>query len=476
MEKQEPTETAVEHTDHAEQTVTDVVSKQETEESACEVKTEQAEVSAPVFEDASKEETRAEEINPEGSFGAESPAEDSELNRNEEQKAEESVILTEPSSEETVMAATEGKKAGKHKKKEQSPWKMVIASGLICALIGGGIGGVVGAKVGADNASGAPGAVQLVGNKGEISPVVAIADKVTPSIVGIRTYGAVDYFGQQVENQELGSGSGIIFRQDGYIVTNYHVIENASTAMVTVGNGEEYEAKIIGSDAASDLAVLKIDAKGLPAAEFGDSDKLEIGEMVVAIGNPLGYENTVTDGIVSGLNRELTNYTDAMTLIQTNAAINSGNSGGALVNAKGEVIGINSAKLVASNAEGMGFALSINEVKPIISELIDKGHVSRPYLGVSINANYQVDEDTADKYEIPMGIQVAETVKGGPADRAGIKAGDIIYKVNDKLIQNFDDLSEIIDNSKVGDSLRILADRNGEKITANVILEEGNSN
>ena len=377
---------------------------------------------------------------------------------------------------EPVTTEMNAKKTKRHQKTGSSPWKMVVASGLICAIVGGGIGGLIGAKIGADEPSGAKGAVQLVGNKGEISPVVAIAEKVTPSIVGVRTYGAVDYFGQRVDNQELGSGSGIIFRQDGYIVTNYHVIESATTVMVTVGNGEEYEAKIIGSDAASDLAVLKIEAKGLPAAEFGDSEKLEIGEMVVAIGNPLGYENTVTDGIVSGLNRELNNYTDAMTLIQTNAAINSGNSGGALVNAKGEVVGINSAKLVASNAEGMGFALSINEVKPIISELIEQGHVSRPYLGVSINSSYQVDEDTAKKYEIPMGIQVAETVKGGPADRAGIKAGDIIYKVNDKLIQNFEDLSEIIDNSKVGDSVRILADRNGQKITATVVLEEGNAN
>ena len=164
-----------------------------------------------------------------------------------------------------------------------------------------------------------------------------------------------------------------------------------------------------------------------------------------------------------------------MTLIQTNAAINSGNSGGALVNSKGEVIGINSAKLVASNAEGMGFALSINEVKPIVEELISKGHVSRPYMGVTINSQYQVDESTAEKYEIPMGIQIADVMKGGPAERAGLRAGDIIYKVNDTLIQSFDDLSDIIDNCKVGDTLRVLADRNGQKITANVTLAEGNN-
>ena len=141
--------------------------------------------------------------------------------------------------------------------------------------------------------------------------------------------------------------------------------EHATSVTVTLSDGAEYDARIVGADSSSDLAVLKVEAQNLPAATLGDSDELQIGELVVAIGNPLGYENTVTDGIVSGLNRQLTNYTDAMTLIQTNAAINSGNSGGALVNSKGEVIGINSAKLVASNAEGMGFALSINEVKPI---------------------------------------------------------------------------------------------------------------
>lgn len=362
----------------------------------------------------------------------------------------------------------------KKQRRKHSNFKAIVATGLICSLVGGGIGGVIGANSVDVSSSGSGASVQLVGNSGEISPVIAIAQKVTPSIVGVKTYGTYNYWGQQITNQELGSGSGIIFREDGYIVTNYHVIENATSVTVTLNDSTEYDARIIGSDSSSDLAVLKIEASGLPAADFGDSDELQIGELVVAIGNPLGYENTVTDGIVSGLNRQLTNYTDTMTLIQTNAAINSGNSGGALVNSKGEVVGINSAKLVASNAEGMGFALSINEVKPILEELISKGHVSRPYLGVTINSNYQVDEDTAEKYEIPMGIQIADVVKGGPADKAGLRAGDIIYKVDDTLIQSFEDLSDIIDNSQVGDQLRVLANRNGEKITANVTLTEGN--
>lgn len=368
----------------------------------------------------------------------------------------------------------------KKNSKKSNGFRAVVATGLICSLVGGGIGGAVGANLAVGNSNvaqmsnnGGSSQVQLVGNSGEISPVIAIAQKVTPSVVGVKVYSTYNYWGRQMNAQ--GSGSGIIYSEDGYIITNYHVIENATSVTVTLSDGTEYEAQIVGSDSTSDLAVLKVNANNLPAAELGDSDKLQIGELVVAIGNPLGYENTVTDGIVSGLNRQLTDYTDAMTLIQTNAAINSGNSGGALVNSKGEVVGINSAKLVASNAEGMGFALSINEVKPIVEELMNQGHVSRPYLGVSINSQYQVDEATAEKYEIPMGIQIAEVVKGGPAEKAGLQAGDIIYKVDDTLIQSFEDLSDIIDNCQVGDELRILANRNGQKITANVVLTEGNA-
>ena len=374
------------------------------------------------------------------------------------------------------------------KRKKNNGFKAVVATGLICSLIGGGIGGVVGANIAADNLRAVlldsetdaqideTNRLQLMGGFNEVSPVVAIAEKVTPSVVGVKTFGtAYTYWGQRIPNQELGSGSGIIYSEDGYIITNYHVIENATSVMITLSDGTEYDARIIGSDASSDLAVLKVEAENLPEAELGDSSALQIGELVVAIGNPLGYENTVTDGIVSGLNRQLTDYIDSATLIQTNATINSGNSGGALANSKGKVVGINSAKLVASNAEGMGFALSINEVRPIVEEIISKGHVSRPYLGVSINSQYQVDAETAERYEIPMGIQIAEVAVHGPAERAGLQAGDIIYKVNDTLIQNFDDLSDIIDESKVGDKLRTLANRNGEKVVADVILGEANA-
>lgn len=367
-------------------------------------------------------------------------------------------------------------------KKKKNSLTVIVATGLICSLIGGGIGGVVGANMVQskyeamsntnNNASGT--SIQLVGNQEEISPVIAIAKKVMPSVVGIHTYGTYSYWGRQITNMELGSGSGIIYSEDGYIITNYHVIKDATSVIVTLSDEQEYEAVIIGADEASDLAVLKVNAdRKLPAAEFGDSSELEIGELVVAIGNPLGYSNTVTDGIVSGLNRQLSDYTDEMTLIQTNAAINSGNSGGALVNSRGEVIGINSAKLVASNAEGMGFALSIDEVKPLVEQLINQGHVSRPYMGVTIDSQYQVDQDTADRYDIPVGIMIYEVAENSPAERAGLRAGDIIYRVNDTLIQNFDDLSDMIDGSKVGDTLRVTVERDGKKVVCDVVLGDG---
>ena len=369
------------------------------------------------------------------------------------------------------------------KKPKKNGFAVIVATGLICSIVGGSIGGVVGANIAqskyeemsyTQSDTNRDTAIQLVGNQSEISPVIAIAKKVMPSVVGVHTYGTYSYWGRQITNMELGSGSGVIYSEDGYIITNYHVIEDATSVVVTLSDEQEYEAVIIGADEASDLAVLKIDAgRKLPAAEFGNSSELQIGELVVAIGNPLGYDNTVTDGIVSGLNRQLSDYTDEMTLIQTNAAINSGNSGGALVNGRGEVIGINSAKLVASNAEGMGFALSIDEVKPLVEQLITQGHVSRPYMGVTIDSQYQVDEETAERYEIPMGIMIYEVAENSPAERAGLRAGYIIYKVNDTLIQSFDDLSELIDSSQVGDTLRVLANREGKKVVCDVVLGDG---
>ncbi|MBR6755422.1 MAG: trypsin-like peptidase domain-containing protein [Peptococcaceae bacterium] len=347
-----------------------------------------------------------------------------------------------------------------------------IASLLLSSFIGGIVGGVVGMNLATPNNTltiprdSAP--IEVVA--GDISPVVAIAEVVSPSIVGIKTYGMVqDWFGRQYTSQ-LGGGSGIIFRNDGYIITNNHVVEGATGIEVSLYNGESYQAEIIGVDSATDLAVIKIEAPDLAAAVLGDSDELRIGELAVAIGNPLGYSNTVTSGIISGLNRQsMSGYEQELSLIQTDAAINSGNSGGALVNSNGEVIGINSVKLASGSVEGMGFAITINEAKPIIEQLLNQGHVSRPYMGIGVQ---EITEVLAKQYQLSQkhGIIITQIVENGPADKAGLRLGDIIYKANDVLIYKFTDFSDLLDASQVGDSIHLLIDRNGKQMEIFVTL------
>ena len=347
-----------------------------------------------------------------------------------------------------------------------------IAGLLLSSFIGGIVGGVVGMNLATPNNTltiprgSAP--IEVVA--GDISPVVAIAEVVSPSIVGIKTYGMVqDWFGRQYTSQ-LGGGSGIIFRNDGYIITNNHVVEGATGIEVSLYNGESYQAEIIGVDSATDLAVIKIEAPDLAAAVLGDSDELRIGELAVAIGNPLGYSNTVTSGIISGLNRQsMSGYEQELSLIQTDAAINNGNSGGALVNSNGEVIGINSVKLASGSVEGMGFAITINEAKPIIEQLLNQGHVSRPYMGIGVQ---EITEVLAKQYQLSQkhGIIITQIVENGPADKAGLRLGDIIYKANDVLIYKFTDFSDLLDASQVGDSIHLLIDRNGKQMEIFVTL------
>ena len=348
-----------------------------------------------------------------------------------------------------------------------------IAGLVLVSFLSGMAGGVVGMKL-ASPQNGAltipRGNAPIEVTAGDISPVVAIAEVVSPSIVGIKTYGMVqDWFGRQYTTQ-LGGGSGIIFRTDGYIITNNHVVEGATGIEVTLYNGESYPAEIIGRDSATDLAVVKIDAPNLSAAVLGDSDELRIGELAVAIGNPLGYSNTVTSGIISGLNRQsMSGYEQELSLIQTDAAINSGNSGGALVNSNGEVIGINSVKLASGSIEGMSFAITINEAKPIIEQLLNQGHVSRPYMGIGVQ---EITEVLAKQYQLSQkhGIIVTQIVENGPADKAGLQLGDIIYKANEVLIYKFADFSELLDASKVGDKIHLLIDRNGKQMELYVTL------
>lgn len=306
-----------------------------------------------------------------------------------------------------------------------------------------------------------------------VSPVVPIAKKVSPSIVAISLKTRTrDFFGRIYEGQ--GTGSGIIIDKEGHIVTNNHVVEGVNDMTVILSNGKELEATLVGRDPQTDLAVIKVDAKDLPYAELGDSSKLEVGELAVAIGSPMGteYAGSVTAGIISGLNREVNIGDRTMKLIQTDAAINPGNSGGALVNSEGKVVGINTIKLAETRVEGMGFAIPINEAKPIIQELINNKKVSRPYLGIT---GATITKEDAEANKIPQGVYVVDVVPFSGADRAGIKSGDIITKIGGQKITTIDELVAVIAKHKVGDVVQVeIYDRFDKTSTVSVKLRESN--
>lgn len=298
------------------------------------------------------------------------------------------------------------------------------------------------------------------------------AKTVGPAVVGITNKAiARDWFDNPVETE--GVGSGVIFKSDGYIVTNNHVINGAKELIVSLSDGRSLKGKVIGADEVTDLAVVKIDAKDLPTATFADSDQIVVGEPAIAIGNPMGLEfrGSVTSGVVSALNRTLDNSDSRVKLLQTDAAINPGNSGGALVNADGEVIGINSVKLAANGVEGMGFAIPSNTVQSVIKELMDKGYVARPYLGVSV-----FDPETAARYgyslAIDKGVYVFKLVLGGPSDKAGLQRGDIILKADGDEVNSIGDLRAKVSAHKVGDTITLTIDRNNHERTVDVTLEE----
>lgn len=304
-------------------------------------------------------------------------------------------------------------------------------------------------------------------------PVVAIAKKVGPTVVHITNISA-DFFNQA----GVTSGSGVIIdRDEGYIVTNYHVVRGASRIEVTLMGGESYSAQLVGGDAQTDLAVIKIDAKNLPEAVLGDSDKLKVGEMAVAIGSPLGEEfaGSVTQGVISALNRKITVQSRpgeevTLNLIQTDAAINPGNSGGALVNAQSEVIGINSVKVQRADVEGMGFAIPISEAKPIINQLINKGYVSRPFIGIY---NFQdITPQMAQWYDLPVGIYVGGVFPNGPAERAGMEPEDIIVSMDGKKVTSFAELQEVLNTKQAGDELNITVVRRGAQVELKIKLGE----
>lgn len=307
-------------------------------------------------------------------------------------------------------------------------------------------------KVDSENTAGA----KKTYNTGDELTTVEISKKVGPSVVGVtsKIEGVMSIFGTAAVSE--GSGSGIIISSDGYIVTNNHVIDGATSVKVTLNTGLEYEAKIIGADAKTDLAVIKIQPKEtLTVAELGDSSALEVGERAIAIGNPLGLEffGSTTQGIISAINRSITVDNRTMSVIQTDAAINEGNSGGALVNAYGQVIGINAVKIASSSIEGMGFAIPISEARPVIQDLVSYGYVKgRPIIGIS---SRDVSEYMAKRQNWPVGVQVMATTEGSGAEIAGLEQGDIIFKADGKAVATTDELNKIKDAHKPGEVMEL---------------------
>lgn len=352
---------------------------------------------------------------------------------------------------------------------------MILAAVMTASVIT--FGGCSAGTAADNNSSAASVAQQTAYNEANLSdarntPVVRAAKLVGPTVVGITNKAvAHDWFNNPVETE--GVGSGVIFRKDGYIVTNNHVISGAKELIVSLPDGRSLKGKLIGADEMTDLAVVKVDAKDLPAASFGDSDKIVVGEPAIAIGNPMGLEfkGSVTSGVISALNRTLDISDKRVKLLQTDAAINPGNSGGALVNADGEVIGINSAKVAANGVEGMGFAIPINTVQNIINEIMDKGYVARPYLGVSV-----FDPETAGRYgyqlNIDKGVYIFQLTLNGPCGKAGLQRGDIILKIDGEETNSVSDLRGKIAEKKVGDTVKVTFDRNGKEQSADVVLEE----
>ena len=312
--------------------------------------------------------------------------------------------------------------------------------------------------------------VEQVKIDGKVLDVPQIAEAVGPSVVGVVIKHS---FNDSIfSEQEAGSGSGIIISSDGYIVTNSHVIEGASAIYVVLNNGENYSARVVGMDTKTDIAVIKIDAKNLAKAELGKSSDLKVGELAVAIGNPLGleFQGSVTAGVISALDRSMEVDGRKYTLVQTDAAINPGNSGGPLVNKYGYVIGINTVKISSSATEGMGFAIPIDIALPIIEELIEKGYVSgRPQIGIEI---MNITEAMSMQYNVPVGVYVVNVVFGSAAEKAGIKSGDIIIKADGISVSTAEMLNDVKDKYKVGDTLTLTIVREGITIDVDVNLGE----
>ena len=310
--------------------------------------------------------------------------------------------------------------------------------------------------------------------------VEAVSKKVSPSVIGIRTSTSVmSFFGQQSESS--GEGSGVVYSSDGYIITNYHVISEAIDykdnskieVFIDSASSKSYSASVVGYNISADLAVIKIDAKNLTPIEFADSKNLKVGQYVITLGNPGGLEfmKSVTYGVISGLDRVVSTDSD-IKLIQTDAAINPGNSGGALVNTKGQLVGINSAKIVSEEFEGMGFAIPSNTVLSICKNIIAKENSPEPYIGITVSEKYTAE--ILEFYGYPAGAVVLSVDNGSPAHKAGIEKGDIITEFNGKEITDYSMLGEILNNCSPEQKVSIKIYRSGRSYSANITIGSNN--
>lgn len=380
-------------------------------------------------------------------------------------------------------------KQKKNKKKGAFGAGTVIAAALLAAVIGAG-SGIAAVTLSSKNGSNtsSPITSSVSGSNVNInidetaeSVVEAVAKKVTPSVVGIRTTTSVrSFFGSS--NESTGEGSGVVYSADGYIITNYHVISGAVTnksgskieVFTDTLDSDSYEATVVGYNISTDLAVIKINAKGLTPAEFSDSSKLKVGQYVITVGNPGGLEfmDSVTYGVISGLNRVVSSDSDVK-LIQTDAAINPGNSGGALLNTKGQLVGINSSKIVSEEFEGMGFAIPSNTVAEICKNIIEKQNDPEPYLGISVSEKY--NSSVLKYYGYPSGAVVSSVADGSPADNAGLAKGDIITEFGGTEITEYSMLESLLQKCKPGDQVSVKIYRSGRYYSTTVTVGSNNA-
>lgn len=380
-----------------------------------------------------------------------------------------------------------------YEKRTVSLWQCIVISLIVAVIVAAITGAVVSNNM--QQSVSAEEDTQATVSSGQLTVAegnsISVSEKVSPSVVFISNivdasnlyssyfgFGNYNNFGSDSEDSEedvvYSTGSGVIYSEDGYIITNNHVVSGADRVRVQLYDGTEYDATVVGTDEQSDLAVIKIDATGLTAADFADSDDIVVGEMAVAIGNPGGEEfvNSVTQGIISGVNRNVeVSEGQFMTLVQTDAAINPGNSGGALCNGDGEIIGINTIKISSSDFEGMGFAIPSNTVLDICNQLIENGKVIRPALQVSIYG--EITAQIAQYYDlgIDYGILVHPT-DGGAAANAGMEDGDVIIAIDGNRVETTSELQNYIYEKNIGDTVTVTVYRDGEELDCDVVLGE----